>query len=547
MNEACALFYACEAVSAAVLCGKNLRIVKSMETPSYTLRSYTMKGKCMKCANYMVALVLACSICGCKGKKAGSIQISSEWTIADENFLGVASGVVQPKAKTAYVLLDSFETMKISYVTKMGLNIVNCLDNRIIVKSDAAYVDNQTLNTGLYAYIGVEQIEVGSIPKTLHAFAQVVDDQARGLIKGKLIELENRRHEEEKRIVAERAKTEKMKLEAERARLQHERELEEARARIERENAEKRKALEAEQKQIAQRNYARYAEQAFSSVSFDYNEYVVIDAAIAKISEISVDEVEWNKLREAVAAKDYLLALGLMANTDRLAEYPSPDVVRRLISEFSRQRFHLRLRFRNKKTCDSFGEKVLAFGYWCDCDNRSNKLTPVPFFEESGSENERVFAFGIDERVNYLILRSNNSISDLWHLYSNKTYQIECDERLSQEEKLKRIGKENEEFLSAIHAKAMRKLSDFQIRRFSSVGDCSVQEKQDNKIDAGISRPRRHASSSGLSYMYDGDGRESHQTSNNRCYKYTVQSGDTLNLIAVAFGTTTAKIKKLMG
>ena len=74
-----------------------------------------------------------------------------------------------------------------------------------------------------------------------------------------------------------------------------------------------------------------------------------------------------------------------------------------------------------------------------------------------------------------------------------------------------------------------------------------MQEKQDNKIDAGISRPRRHASSSGLSYMYDGDGRESHQTSNNRCYKYTVQSGDTLNLIAVAFGTTTAIIKKVNG
>ena len=499
----------------------------------------------MKCANYMVALVLACSICGCKGKKSGSIQISSEWTIADENFLGVASGVIQPKPKTAYVLLDSFESMKISCVTKMGQNIVKCFDNSIVVKSDVAYVDNQILNTGLYAYIGVEQLEVGSIPKTLHAFAQVVDDQAGGLIKDKLIELENRRHEEEKRIAAEKAKVEKMKIEAERARLKHEREIEETRARLERENAEKRKVLEAEQKQVAQQNYARYAEQAFSSVSFDYNEYVVIDEAIAKISEISVDEAVWNKLREAVAAKDYLLALGLMANTDRLAEYPAPDVVRRLISEFSRQIFHLRLRFRNKKTCDSFGEKVLAFGYWRDY--RSKKLTPVPFFEESSNEHERVFAFGIDERINYLILRSSFSISDLWHLYSNKTYQIECDARLSEEEKLKRIGKENEEFLSVIHAKAMRKLSDFQIRRFSSVGDCSVQEKQDNKIDAGISRPRRHASSSGLSYMYDGDGRESHQTSNNRCYKYTVQSGDTLNLIAVAFGTTTAKIKKVNG
>jgi len=503
----------------------------------------------VKCANYVFAFVLACGVSACEGKKAGSIRISSEWTIADNNFLGVASGVVQPKAKTAYVLLDSFEAMKISYVTKMGQNIVNCCDNSIIVKSDAAYVDNQTLNTGLYAYIGVEQIEIGSIPKTLHAFAQVVDDQARELIKGKLIELENRRHEEEKRIAAEKAKAEKMKIEAERARLQHERELEEARARLERENAEKRRALEAEQKQIDQQNYARYTEQAFAFVSFDYNEYVVIDDAIAKISEISVDEAVWNKLRDAVAAKDHLLALGLMANTNRLAEYPAPDVVRRLISEFSQQRFHLRLRFRNKKTCDSFGEKVLAFGYWCDCNNRSNKLTPVPFFEESGSENERVFAFGIDERVNYLILRSNNSISDLWLLYSNKTYQIECDARLSQEEKLKRIGKENEEFLSAIHAKAMRKLSDFQIRRFSSGGDRPALKNQNNEIDAGNSSPRRRrrVSDSGSSVMHDSNGRASHQTPDNACFEYTVQPGDTLSLIAAAFNTTNAKIKKVNG
>ena len=501
----------------------------------------------MKCANYVFAFVLACSVSACEGKKAGSIRISSEWTIADNNFLGVASGVVQPKAKTAYVLLDSFEAMKISYVTKMGQNIVNCCDNSIIVKSDAAYVDNQTLNTGLYAYIGVEQIEVGSIPKTLHAFAQVVDDQARELIKGKLIELENRRHEEEKRIAAEKAKAEKMKIEAERARLQHERELEEARARLERENAEKRRALEAEQKQIDQQNYARYTEQAFAFVSFDYNEYVVIDDAIAKISEISVDEAVWNKLRDAVAAKDHLLALGLMANTNRLAEYPAPDVVRRLISEFSQQRFHLRLRFRNKKTCDSFEEKTMAFGYWRDY--RSNKLTPVSFFEESSNELERVFAFGIDEQINYLILRSNYSISDLWHLYSDKTHQIECDARLSQEEKSKLIGKENEEFLSAVHVKARRKLSDFQVGRFSSGGNRPALKNQNNEIDAGNSSPRRRrrVSDSGSSVMHDSNGRASHQTPDNACFEYTVQPGDTLSLIAAAFNTTNAKIKKVNG
>ena len=500
----------------------------------------------MKCANYLLVFVLACSVCACEGKKPGSIRISSEWAIADENFLGVASGAVQPKAKTAYVLLDSFEAMKISCVTKIGQNIVNCFDNSIIVKSDAAYVDNQTLSTGLYAYIGVEQIEVGSIPKTLHAFAQVVDDQARELITGKLIELENRRHEEEKRIAAEKAKAEKMKIEAERARLQHERELEEARARLEHENAEKRKALEAEQKQIAQQDYARYAEQVFSCLSFDYNEYVVIDEAIAKISEISVDEAVWNKLRDAVAAKDHLLALGLMMNTDRLVEYPAPDVVRRLISGFSRQSFHLRLRFRNKKTCDSFEEKTMAFGYWRDY--YSNKLTPQSFFEESSNDLERVFVFGIDGQINYLILRSNYSVSDLWLLYSNKTYQIECDARLSQEEKFKLIGKENEEFLSTVHAKAKRKLSDLQIRRFSSGGDRPVLGKQNNKIVTENSGPRRRrGSDSDSSYMHDSDGRASRQTPDNICFEYTVQSGDTLSLIAKAFNTTIAKIKKING
>ena len=147
-----------------------------------------------------------------------------------------------------------------------------------------------------------------------------------------------------------------------------------------------------------------------------------------------------------------------------------------------------------------------------------------------------------------LKLRYVAATNAYWQLVTNRNARIHQLKQL--DDKMVAMTRFSATDLLTDRARDSVKLAPNQVFKVQ-INDLNVrvQMLQNNEIDAGNSSPRRRrrVSDSGSSVMHDSNGRASHQTPDNACFEYTVQPGDTLSLIAAAFNTTNAKIKKVNG